>query len=180
MFPAQRYPFVIESVPLAEPMWYIELIRKWMATKHPIRFIFAGHYADHLYKSTGKMLKVDLNFPASIESFTWKEVAGSPGDIEYTLSLKEYVFYSARRVTPTLQPDGTTALKIEPADRPDPRIRPETFRRRAGEGLEETAVRTLKDSSRWKEIMELNGITWDQLGRLDDFPEYAVLKIPQN
>ncbi|MFH5185719.1 peptidoglycan-binding protein LysM [Paenibacillus sp. TAB 01] len=178
IFPSQYYPFVNSNVSLFVPMHYINLIRKWMESKHPIRFIFAGSYKALAF-AAGKYKFSDLNFPASIESFEWKEVAGSPGDIEYTLKLKEYVFYSARRVTVVTQENGETVLVQQPPDRPDERVRPETYTlRRDGESLMEVAKRLLGNDGRAREIQKLNNIPEDKfyLG----LPAGTVLKIPQN
>lgn len=182
IFPAQAYPFLsIRPDFLKPPMEYVAYIRRWMNAKHPIRFIFAGSRYETVTatREVNSFLDYDLNFPASIESFEWKEVAGSPGDIEYTLQLKEYVFYSAGRVTVVTQENGETVLVPQPPDRPDERVRPETYTlRRDGESLMEVAKRLLGTDERWKEIQELNNITADKI--FLGLSAGTVLKIPQN
>lgn len=175
-FPNQYYPFVNEEVPLFVPMYYINLIRKWMESQRPIRFIFAGDY-NALTKASGIDGISDLNFPASIESFEWKEVAGSSGDIEYSLKLKEYVFYSARSVSAGVSDNGETVLVQQARKRPDERVRPETYTLHAGEKLEDVAKRLFGDDSRWREIQAFNGITED---KLKDLTAGTFLRIPQN
>ncbi|GAA4828056.1 LysM peptidoglycan-binding domain-containing protein [Paenibacillus vulneris] len=175
IFPAQVFPSVIDPHLFFEPMKYVKDIRRWMETKHPIRFIFVGHHAALETASDSK--EKDLNFPASIESFEWREVAGSPGDIDYTLRLKEYVFYSARLAKPVTLPSGETVIVQEPPDRPDERVRPETYTLQKDEGLRAAAKRVFGDDSRWKEIQELNGIPDHMLKKL---PIGMVLKIPQD
>lgn len=162
IFPNQIYPFV-KDVPLFVPMHYINLIRKWSESKHPIRFIFAGSY-NALATASNIADLSDLNFPASIESFTWKEVAGGSGDIEYTLSLKEYVFYAARSVIPTTLADGSTVLKKEPPLRPDERIRPQTVTLQANDSLSKAIYNVSKKyfgqgEKRSRDIQLLNGIS---------------------
>ncbi|WP_282938994.1 peptidoglycan-binding protein LysM [Paenibacillus sp. RC67] len=175
-FPNQYYPFVNEEVPLFVPMYYINLIRKWMESQRPIRFIVAGDY-NALTKASGIDGISDLNFPASIESFEWKEVAGSSGDIEYSLKLKEYVFYSARSVSTTVSDNGETVLVQQARVRPDERVRPETYTLHTGEKLRDVAKRLFGNAGRWREIQSLNGITED---KLKDLTAGTFLRIPQN
>jgi LysM repeat protein len=88
LFPYYDYPFI---APLEAaggfsayfPMEYVNLLDKWMHRGKPIRFVYVG---------TG----FAINEAVSISSFNWKEVAGTPGDIEYDLTLKRYVFYGAQ------------------------------------------------------------------------------------
>jgi len=119
----------------------------------------------------------DINIAASIEKFDWKEVAGTPGDIEYSITLKEYKFFSAQKVTAVKDTSGQTVLVKEPAPRPDMRVRPETYTLVKGDNLWKVAQRVLGDGSRHKEIQKLNGISEAEVGRL---PVGMVLKIPQN
>lgn len=149
IFPASHYPFVV--APLLEPMRYVNFIKGWMRAKRPIRFIYAGR----VYNLADN--KADINIAASIESFTWKEVAGSPGDIEYSLELKEYRFYSALKAE-IAQVDGQTMVTTLPPDRPDERERPTTYTLIEGDYLWKVAHHLLGDGSRYKEIQVLNGI----------------------
>lgn len=80
-----KYPFITARY-YYEPRYYVELIEKWRQTRHPIRFVYTGP-------------SLQINTPASIESFDWSETAGESGDIQISLSLKEYRFYAARRAT---------------------------------------------------------------------------------
>lgn len=163
IFPAQRYPFNSASI-LLEPKRYKDYLEKWMDSKRPIRFVFTG--------ST-----FNINTPVSIEDFQWKEVAGSIGDIEYTLKLKKYVFYAAQRVA-VVQTESAVAgpalIKEAPA-RPNDRQPPKTYTMVAGDTLWAIAKRVFDDGSRWPEIQRLNNITDAQIKRL---PIGKVLKLP--
>lgn len=55
IFPAQRYPFVlVQEDGLKRPFEYVELIKKWMTSRRPIRFVFSGvSYTDDLKKPMG-------------------------------------------------------------------------------------------------------------------------------
>lgn len=164
ILPAQRYPFITATTVL-EPYEYVNMIKRWMETRRPIRFVFTG-------------ASFDINEAVSIESFEWKEVAGGGGDIEYTLKLKKYVFYSAQRVNVTTRQSGnTTQQVIEKAgkQRQNDRQVPKTHKLAPGENLWTVAKRVLGDDSKWREIQRLNGITDAQLKKL---PVGTVLKLP--
>jgi hypothetical protein len=172
IFPAYRYPFVIvKEDERLEPQHYLEKIRQWRERKRPIRF--------HAVSST-----YVIDMPMSIERFEWKEEAGSPGDIQYQLSLKKYAFYAAKKVTivPKVGSTGTSSeqedsvqLQSDEPPRPDEREIPDTYVLRKGEGLWSAAQRVWGDGSRYLEIQEYNGIPDADLRRL---PIGLVLKIP--
>lgn len=160
IFPAYDYdyPFVSKSITLRfEPRVYIDYLMKWMETKSPIRFVYVG-------------ATVDINAAVSIESFEWKEVAGSPGDIQYVLKLKEYQFYAARKVVITS--NGQTKA---PAKREDTRVPSKTYTLKKGDSLWSVAQSQLGNGARWKEIQKLNQISDADLKRL---PIGKVLKLP--
>lgn len=164
IFPAHNYPFITASVVL-QPYEYVDMIKRWMETKRPIRFVFTG-------------ASFDVNEAVSIEGFEWKEVAGSVGDIEYTLKLRKYVFYSAQRVNVTARQSGNTTQRvIEKAgkQRQNDRQIPKTHKLAPGESLWTVAKSVLGDDSKWREIQRLNGITDAQLKKL---PVGTVLKLP--
>jgi len=161
IFPAQRYPFVTASKVFA-PREYVDMIKGWMATKRPIRFVFTGP-------------SFDINEAVSIESFDWKEIAGGGGDIEYTLKLKKYVFYEARRVNVRTDQNGNQVLEKTSKPRSNERVTPKTYTLAPGENLWIVAKKTLGDGSKWREIQKLNGISDAQLRKL---PVGTVLKLP--
>lgn len=140
---------------------YVEYLTRWMASKRPIRFAFTGD-------------TFDINEAVSIEAFDWKEVAGGNGDIEYTLTLKKYVFYAAQRVVVNQSGDTPQIIKIA-GPRPDDRQTPKTYTMRAGDTLWKVAKTQLGDGARWQEIQKLNGITDAQIKVL---PIGKVLKLP--
>lgn len=164
IFPAHSYPFITASTVL-QPSEYVNMIVGWMETKRPIRFVFTG-------------ASFDINEAVGIESFDWKEVAGSIGDIEYTLKLKKYVFYSAQRVNITTRQTGNTTQQVmEKAtkQRQNDRETPKTHTLAPGENLWTVAKKLLGDDSKWRDIQRLNGITDAQVKQL---PIGMVLKLP--
>ena len=172
IFPAQKYPFV--TAPMTRPMKYIEDITKWMKSKHPIRLVFANYDAD--VSSDVDSTTFDLNIAASIEQFDWREVAGSPGDIEYTIKLKEYRFYSAQKVVEAKDAHGNAVLYKQPSA-PDTRIRPLTYTLQPGDNLWKVGMKVFGRDGRWREIQKLNNLTDADLKKL---PIGMVLKIPQD
>ncbi|EHQ92133.1 LysM peptidoglycan-binding domain-containing protein [Desulfosporosinus youngiae] len=154
-FPAQRYPFVTVS-PLLLPYEYVKRILKWMESKEPIRFVFISE-------------TFDINTLASIEGFDWKESAGS-GDIDYTLKLKRYTPYSARRAvvaqTMTIASVSTQAIQSQPPARPNEQPPPKTYTLAAGDTLWAVAQKQLGNGGRWPELQSLNGISDAEIKRL--------------
>lgn len=178
LFPAQFYPFLATTT-LYEPMYYIRAIENWMATKRPVRFIYTGQWEQRL--ASQGFSGQELNLPVSIDKFSWKEEAGSPGDIEYNITLKEYVFYAAQRVKVQTNNDGNPLAVLQSPRRPDERIRPATYTMKDGDTLSKVAMRFyttdsgLPDSSRYKDIQMLNGMTDDVVKKIKTG---SVLKLP--
>ncbi|NBD24319.1 LysM peptidoglycan-binding domain-containing protein [Paenibacillus sp. T1] len=180
-FPAQHYPFnstlaktgadgktrltsdsaivhTLKETGLPDPNGYVDDINRWMRSGHPVRFIYVG--------SNATDDSAVINLPMTIASFERREEAGSPGDIYYSLKLREYAFYAAKQAKTVKQADGTTKRVEEPAKRPDERVRPATYTLKAGDTLIVVARKLLGDSSRWREIQKLNGITDSQTRQL--------------
>lgn len=160
IFPAQDLPYAAEIV--FDPGYYKNLILKWMGTKQPIRFIFTG--------ST-----FDINVAASIESFDWKEAAGSPGTIEYTINLREYVFYRPQKIVVKKSTSTSKTTTSKKTARANDKQKPKTYKLVSGDTLAKVAKKTLGDSGRWKEIQKLNGIKDSELKSLK---VGRVLKLP--
>ncbi|MHA6533059.1 LysM peptidoglycan-binding domain-containing protein [Paenibacillus sp. BAC0078] len=182
IFPAQYYPFVVygrdEASKLLKPYEYVKLIKKWMVSRRPIRFVFTGlksldnHAADQsniepdwlaLAKANaGKIFtgEMGINMAASIEGFTWKLSAGTSGDIEYTLSLKKYVFYQA--VAAKVVKGEVKAQQKRSSDK----TAPATYTIKAGDTLGKIAQKFLGDSSKYKILQKLNGISDSELKKL--------------
>lgn len=155
-FPAQWYPAVVVER-LQEPLFYINLIKKWMESLRPIRFVLTG--------ST-----VDINMLVSIEKFNWKESGGAVGDIEYEITFKKYVPYAAKKVlvqqTVQTAEKKTLSVQSEAPKRPDERIPPKTYKLVAGDTLWKVAQKLLGNGARYKEIQKLNNISDAQLTKL--------------
>ncbi|EHQ92091.1 LysM peptidoglycan-binding domain-containing protein [Desulfosporosinus youngiae] len=162
-FPAQPYPFVTVQ-PLLKPYEYVKLILKWMEAKQPIRFIVISD-------------AFDIDTLASIEGFDWKEEAGRSGDIDYSLKLKKYVPYSARRAVSisTLETATASTQTIQAPERPNEQQTPKTYTLAAGDTLWSVAQKLLGGGARWPELQSLNGISDAEIKRLQIG---RVLKLP--
>lgn len=166
IFPA--HPLYVnqqESGAFQEPSYYYTKLEKWLSYQKPIRLTFSG--------ST-----LNLDLPVSIESFTYSESGGAVGDISYTLKLKEYRFYAAKKTS--VEQPGRPATAAAPAAtkapvRPDTRVQPKTYTLVSGDSLWKVAQKLLGSGARYKEIQKLNGIQDSELRRL---PVGKVLKLP--
>lgn len=164
VFPADMSN-AIQSAGFEQPADFIQRIEDWMNKKRPIRFIYVSD-------------TLKINIPVSIEKFTYKEVGGAVGDFEYDLEIKEYVFYTAKKVvfakTATATGTKKVATKKEPK-RTDERVKPKTVAIKKGDTLFIIAKKNLGDGSRYKEIQKLNGITDAQAKKLKIG---TVIKLP--
>lgn len=165
-FPALRRPHVVGE--LRDPFEYIEQIEKWKKEKRPVHFVFAGS-------------SFDINTLVSIEDFNWRETGGAVGDIEYSIKLKKYVPYGAKKLAVVQQAQGeqggpVAVLSASTAGpRPDNREKPQTYTLAVGDTLWKVAQKFLGNGARYPEIQKLNNITDAQLKRL---PVGMVLKLP--
>lgn len=160
-FPARWYPHVVAEP--EGPFDYIEQIEKWMKERKPVHFVFAG--------ST-----FDINTLVSIEEFSWRESGGAVGDIAYSIKLKRYVPYSAKKLIIKHEQDrSVSVLSADAPPRPDNREKPQTYTLVAGDNLWKVAQKFLGNGARYPEIQRLNNISDAQLKRL---PVGMVLKLP--
>jgi nucleoid-associated protein YgaU len=153
-FPAQRYPFVVGEE-LLEPSSYVEMIDEWRRARKVVRLVVTDG-------------TVDINMLASIEDFTWREVAGAVGDIEYEMTLKQYRPYGPKLVQVKVQTqnDQPVAVAAKKETRPQTKPQPKVHVLKSGETLWALAQKYLGNGSRWPEIARLNGIKDSQMRSL--------------
>lgn len=168
LFPAREYPYM--SAPLLAPItidgkkqnYYVHYITKWMTSKRPIRFVLVGD-------------EYEINTAATIESFSWKDVAGSGGDITFSLGLKKYMFYAAEKVKVGQSTSGAVTVTKSTKARANDKQSPKTYKLAAGDTLWKVAQKQLGNGDRWKEIQTLNAISSADLKSLQ---VGRVLKLP--
>lgn len=145
-FPKYKQPYV-SSEQLFEPNFYINKIREWREKKHKIRFIFVGS-------------PLEVNDLFTIENFKISENGGEVGDIYYSIDLKRYKSYGAKKVV-IVKPQNNNATKNvakvnkkPPRPVEKPKVKTHTVVR--GDTLWHIAKRYLGNGARWKEIYNLN------------------------
>ncbi len=162
IFPAKKYSFISEAEP-TPPIEYIQLIQNWMSKNEPILFVFVGDSVEY-----------HISTYVSIQSFQWKEVAGSSGDIEYSIQLLQYVVHTAKKKEASAI-GSSSNKKAGSSSRPIEKRQEKTYTMVAGDSLWSIAKSKLGNGNRWQEIQKLNGIKEAELKRL---PIGKVLKLP--
>jgi nucleoid-associated protein YgaU len=144
-FPLNDGPYV-SSEQLFVPSFYHNKIKEWREASQKIRFIFIGG-------------PIEINDLFTIENFKLTENGGEVGDIYYSIELKRYKSYAAKKVVIVqANSESTPVLESEPEERPVETIQPTTYTVTDTDTLWAIAKRYLGDGSRYPEIAELNNI----------------------
>lgn len=132
-FPAHEYSFCTYTG-FPSPEECVEMIKRWQASRRPIRYIRAGL----------------INDAFAIEGFTYSKETGT-GDIKYRLELERYRF--ASDANPQTGNSFREGYSTETGETMTMFIKLEY-----GDTLCELADKYLGDSDRYKDIAEWNGI----------------------
>jgi LysM repeat protein len=146
-FPLNDGPYV-SSEQLFVPSFYHSKIKEWREARQKIRFIFIGG-------------PIEINDLFTIENFKLTEKGGEVGDIYYSIELKKYKSYAAKKVIilqSTASNSSAPVLESEPEERPVETPQPQTHTVSEGDTLWAIAKRYLGDGSRYPEIAELNNV----------------------
>ncbi|WP_434302659.1 LysM peptidoglycan-binding domain-containing protein [Clostridium botulinum] len=147
-FPLNKGPYV-SSEQLFEPSFYIAKIREWRNKKQKIRFIFVGS-------------PLEVNDLFTIENFKPYEEGGEVGDIHYSIELKRYKNYAAKKVvivapkTATANQSVKKVIASSKAARPSNTNKPKTHTVTGNDTLWHIAKRYLGDGNKWPQIYNLN------------------------
>ncbi|KRU24002.1 LysM domain-containing protein [Clostridium sporogenes] len=147
-FPLNKGPYV-SSEQLFEPSFYIAKIREWRDKKQKIRFIFTGS-------------PLEINDLFTIENFKPSEEGGEVGDVHYSIELKRYKNYAAKKVvivTPKTSAANQSVKKVianSKAARPSNTNKPKTHTVSGNDTLWHIAKRYLGDGNKWPQIYNLN------------------------
>ncbi|MDU5011393.1 LysM domain-containing protein [Clostridium sporogenes] len=143
-FPKHKGPYV-SSEQLFEPSFYIAKIREWRDKKQKIRFIFTGS-------------PLEINDLFTIENFKPSEEGGAVGDIHYSIELKRYKNYAAKKVVIVNKKDSNKkAVKTSnKPPRPSNTNKPKTHTVSKNDTLWHIAKKYLGDGNKWPQIYNLN------------------------
>lgn len=143
-FPKSIGPYV-SSEQLFEPSFYISRIRKWRENKKIIRFIFVGS-------------PLEVNDLFTIENFKAIEKGGEVGDIYYSIELKKYKSYSAKKVRVVTENKALTKVDTSKSNRAVSKPQQRTHTVVKGDTLWYISKKYLGDGNRYMEIAKLNNI----------------------
>lgn len=147
-----NYPWVVTKNQFEYPSFYLTKFREYKESKKPVRFIIT--------RKSSSNTDIQTNMLVTIEDYTAIETAGSLGQWEYSLNLKEYREYSFKKLT-VQNPSGSetnTPIVVTQADRPTDKPQNKTYIVKSGDTLWAIAKRELNDGSRYPEIAKLNNI----------------------
>lgn len=148
-FPKNYAPYVsVSSDQLFEPSFYISKIKSWRENQQKIRFIFVGS-------------SFEINDLFTIESFKCYEEAGEVGDMYYSIELKKYKLFAAKKIK-IVESNITKANQVSIAKNTPVRIEnsntPKTHTVQPGDTLWHISKKYLGDGNRYPEIANLNNI----------------------
>ena len=143
-FPINSGPYVTSKY-LLKPNEYIEKIKRWRDTGKPVRLVITG-------------TSVDLSWACTIEDFSYKEKAGAVGDIEYTISFKEYRWFKVKKVEIVSDSKTSQPAIAKTEQRPVEKEKPKTYTVQKGDTLCSISKKCLGDSGKYKEIAKKNNI----------------------
>lgn len=145
-----------------EPIWYLSRLREIKANKEIVFLVIIRRYIDGTNQDGSYHYK-DLfggNLKVSIEDYKVEENAGEEGDYWVTLNLKEYRQVGViKNLVPTGKIEGNKIQVKEVTQRQSNRATPATYTVKQGDTLWTIAKLQLGDGSKYKTIMELNGLT---------------------
>jgi nucleoid-associated protein YgaU len=137
-FPRDYNPTYCEYTNIPRPWDVINLLERWRGTRQPCRFIVTGTL---------------INTPVTIRELNYEpDKAGNPGDIYYSITLKEFRPVSFAKV----KTSGNKASATSKPKRPSAKSTPKTYDVKKGDSLWKIAQRVYGDGSKWRQIYEAN------------------------
>lgn len=133
-----------DYIDITDPYTFINWIERWRNSKRPIRFIVTG---------------TNINIPVTIRDFSYDvNKAGEPGDIYFSIVLKEYEFLTLGKKVDVTKPEAPVqATGRSPVVNKGSTSQKETsYVVKHKDTFQKIAQNELGDVSRWKEIFTLN------------------------
>lgn len=165
-FPSYMAPYVVDFT--GNALDIVMSIDKVMVEAKPIIFILLGN-------------DLDINGWYSIESFSYSEKGGEPGDIYYTIKLTEWVDYSPSKLilketkltTPTQTTTKTTATASKPKRTGTP-PKPKTYTVVKGDSLWAIAKKFYNDGNQYPKIYDANKEIIDKANKKYGNSKYTI------
>jgi len=126
---------------IPDPWTAARMIERWQRSGKPIRFVVTG--------SAG------INMAVTIRNFSFGERGGQPGDVYFTLDLKQYVFGAVSRKSDSLAKSKGPEVHIA-ANRPSTKEVPGSYVVKRGDSLWAIAARVYGNGDQWRTIYEKN------------------------
>ena len=145
-FPAKPFPGLqVNSLTWPEEIKFT--IKTWMFSKKPCHLIVTG---------------TKINLYCTIERFDCSESGGAVGDLDYTITFKEYRQPTICQVDVQVQVEDAKEITVasvgDAEERTDNTVMPSTYTVVSGDCLYNIALKQYGNASRWPEIASLNGI----------------------
>lgn len=159
LFPLHAAPYVTDRIQLS-PMTYVRDIEAFRLSEEPGRLSIYG-------------TDLGINMQVSIQSFEWEERAGEVGDIYYTISLRQWVDYSARTVDVQLYQSAAPAPRKTTKRGGSPAAQ-KTHTVVKGDCLWAIAQKYYNDGSKYPELYAKNKSTIDARNKGTGLPRYTI------
>jgi LysM repeat protein len=136
--PRDYNPTYCEYTNIPKPWDVVNTLERWRDSRKPCRLIVTG---------------TPINTPVTIRDFEHEpDKAGNPGDIYFSITLKEYRFVSFAKVNSS----QSKAKAPSKPSRPSTKSQPKTYTVKKGDSLWKIAKNVYGDGSKWRQIYEAN------------------------
>ncbi|QOT13737.1 LysM peptidoglycan-binding domain-containing protein (plasmid) [Paenibacillus sp. JNUCC32] len=142
LFPRDYNASFCEHPRLLDPWEYVKTIERWQRSGKPVRYIVTN---------------TPINIAVTIRNFEYEERGGEPGDIYYTLDLKEYTFIKvAKKGDPNANSSAAAPKATTSAQRPSTRVVPTSYTVKSGDSLFKISATVYGKGNDWRKIYDAN------------------------
>ncbi|WP_054955052.1 LysM peptidoglycan-binding domain-containing protein [Paenibacillus dakarensis] len=142
-FPRDYNASYCEYPDIEDPWEYVKTIERWQRSGKPIRYIVTN---------------TPINIAVTIRNFEYEERGGEPGDIYFTLDLKEYTFIKIAKKGEQVSGSGSATMpKLQTsAQRPSTREVPKSYTVKSGDSLFKISANVYGKGNDWRKIYDAN------------------------